>query len=437
MVEVFNKLQPISFTLIIGFIIIIVLLMASALISGSEVAFFSLSPSNINTIKRSDLKKDKIILKLIKKPEKLLATILIVNNFVNIGIVILSSFLSNSLFDFSNSPVWGFIIQIVIIAFLLLIFGEILPKILATQRPVGFAKFMALPIIILTKIFNPLNTILINSTNIVNKKFAKKKQNISLNDLSQALDLTSEDLKDDKKILKGIVKFSNIDVKEIMVSRLYVKSVDIKTDYSKLLDLIVETGFSRIPVYDSNFDNVKGVLYIKDLLSHIHKGNSFKWQSFIRHPYYIPETKKINDLLEEFQLKKIHMAIVIDEYGGTSGIITLEDVLEEIVGEINDELDDVEKVFTKVNNNTYIFEGKTLLNDFYKIFNIEDTVFNDVKGDADTLAGLILELTGEMPQAHEIIECDDFNFKVKSVDNRRIKQIIVKIKGNIKAQDDI
>ncbi len=437
MVEVFNKLQPISFILIIGLLIIIVLLIASALISGSEVAFFSLSPSNINTIKRSDLKKNKIILKLIKKPEKLLATILIVNNFINIGIVILSSFLSNSLFDFSNSPVWGFIIQIVIIAFLLLIFGEILPKILATQRPVGFAKFMAFPIIILAKIFNPLSTVLINSTNIVNKKFAKKKQNISLNDLSQALDLASEDLKDDEKILKGIVKFSNIDVKEIMVSRLYVKSVDIKTNYSKLLELIVETGFSRIPVYDSNFDNVKGVLYIKDLLPHIHKGSSFKWQSFIRHPYYIPETKKINDLLEEFQLKKIHMAIVIDEYGGTSGIITLEDVLEEIVGEINDELDDVEKIFTKINDNTYIFEGKTLLNDFYKIFNIEDTVFDDVKGDADTLAGLILELTGKMPQINEIIEYGDFNFKVKSVDNRRIKQIIVTVKGNIKAQDDI
>lgn len=432
LVVVFIKLQPISLFMIIGFITIILLLIISALISGSEVAFFSLSPTNINKLKESNQKKDSTIIQLIDKPEKLLATILIANNFVNVGIVILSSFITNSLFDFTDSPILGFIVQVVLITFLLLTFGEILPKVYATQKAMTLSKFMAFPFLILVKILNPISTLLITSTNIVNKKFANKKPNISIDDLSQALDLTANDLKDEEKILKGIVNFTNIDVKEIMVSRLYVQAVDIKTNFSKLLGIIVENGYSRIPVYENNFDNIKGVLYIKDLLPFINKGNSFSWQSYIRAPYFIPETKKINDLLEEFQHKKIHMAIVIDEYGGTSGIITLEDILEEIVGEINDELDDVEKNFAKIDDHNYIFEGKTQINDFYKILDIQENIFEDIKGDSDTLAGLILELTGKLPKKHEIVDYKNYRFKVKSADERKIKQLYVTIRDNVK-----
>ncbi|MDH3382123.1 MAG: gliding motility-associated protein GldE [Flavobacteriaceae bacterium] len=417
--------------MIVGGITIIILLILSALISGSEVAFFSLSPSNINKLKESNNKHDITIVKLIEKPEKLLATILIANNFINVGIVILSSFLTNYIFDFADSPVLGFIIQVVLITFLLLTFGEILPKVYATQRALSLSKFMAYPFAILLKIFNPISTLLISATNIVNKKFANKKPNISLNDLSEALDLTSNELKEEEKILKGIVNFTNIDVKEIMVSRLYVQSINIKTEFSKLLGIIVESGFSRIPVYENSFDNIKGVLYIKDLLPYINKGNSFSWQSFIRSPYFIPETKKINDLLEDFQLRKIHMAIVIDEYGGTSGIITLEDILEEIVGEINDELDEVEKSHTQIDENNYIFEGKTQINDFYKILDIQENIFDNIKGDADTLAGLILEITGKLPKKHEVIDHKYFKFKVKSADERKIKQIYVTTKANL------
>ncbi len=433
-VDVFIKQQPVSLFIITGLIVIVLLLLMSALISGSEVAFFSLSPTDINALKETKSKHNKKILSLIDNPEKLLATILIANNFVNVGIVILSSFITSNIFDFDNYPVTGFVIQVILITFLLLTFGEILPKVYATQKAMNLIRFMAVPVYVLVRIFNPLSTILINSTNIVNKKFGNKKPNISIDELSQALDLTSDDLKEEEKILKGIVNFTNIDVKEIMVSRLYVQAVDIKTDFNKLLSIIVETGFSRIPVYEDNFDNIKGVLYIKDLLPYINNSSSFSWQSYLRTPYFIPETKKINELLEEFQSKKIHMAIVIDEYGGTSGIITLEDILEEIVGDINDELDDVEKTYTRINKDTYIFEGKTQLNDFYKILNIEENIFDEIKGDADTLAGLILELTGKLPKKHEIIEHKNFKFKVKSADDRKIKQLFVTIKNKTEDQ---
>ena len=360
-------------------------------------------------------------------PERLLATILVVNNFINIGIIILSAFITNSIIDFSNIPTLGFIFQIIIITFLLLLFGEILPKIYATHYALQFATNMAYPLFYLEKIFKPISSILIYSTSIVNKRFARKKQNISMDDLSKAMELPSTTITEDEKILKGIVKFRNIDVKEIMKSRLDVVAIDMQTKFSKLLPQIIESGYSRIPIYSGSFDNIRGILYIKDLLPHLNKNDTFKWQSLIRLPYFVPETKKINDLLEEFQSKKIHLAMVVDEYGGTHGIITLEDILEEIVGEIADESDEDEPTYVRLDESNYLFEGKTLLNDFYKIINTSDNIFNEIKGDADTLAGLILEIKGKIPEKDDIIRYKNFSFKIDSVDFRRIKRIRVKI----------
>jgi gliding motility-associated protein GldE len=280
------------------------------------------------------------------------------------------------------------------------------------------------------KLFKPVNSILIFSTSFINNRIHAYNSHISVDELSQALELTSKtELKEDTDILKGIVKFGNKSVVEIMRSRVDVVSIDINSGFSKVMTLITETGFSRIPVFSETFDNIKGILYIKDLLPHVHKGASFRWQSIIRPPFYVPETKKIDDLLEEFQKNKVHMAIVVDEYGGTSGIVTLEDVLEEIVGEITDEFDEEEKFYTKISENKYIFDGKTLLNDFYKVIGIEESVFDDVKGEADTLAGLILELKGEIPAKNDTINCKNYVFSIEAVDNRRIKQIKVEIKN--------
>jgi len=420
-------LNPISFDIFIAFMIVLFLLISSALVSGSEVAYFSLSPAELNKLRRSKLKIDQAVIRLLGIPDKLLATILVANNFINIGIVIISAFITSKLFNFSGPAAYGFIIQVIIITCLLLFFGEILPKVYASRYAVKFSKLMAKPLDISEKIFRPINSFLIYSTSIVNKKFMQKRKNISIAELSDALELTQHDISEDKKILKGIVKFSNIYVKEIMKSRLDVVSVDITTKFKDLMSIINNSGYSRIPVYENTFDNIKGILYIKDLLPYIHKSGFFKWQSLIRPPYYIPESKKINDLLKEFQINKIHMAIVIDEYGGSSGIVTLEDILEEIVGEITDEYDYEESIYTKIDENQYIVEGKILLNDFYKILNISENVFDDIKGDADTLAGLLLELRGEIPGKDEKISYKNFVFKVISVDKRRIIKIHVTV----------
>ena len=416
-------LYPITLGILISIIITFTLLLASALISGSEVAFFSLSPKQINKLKKYKSRTAKIALKLRNKPEKLLGTILISNNFVNIAIVIFSSYITNSIIDFTYTEKWvSFAFQVVIITFLLLLFGEIIPKVYAAQFSIKFALFMAIPLNFLEKLFRPFTAVLIHSTNIVKKRFHKK-QNISINDLSNALDLTSNDLDEDKKILKGIVEFGNIDVKEIKKPRLDVVALEINSSFSMILDLIIKHQYSRIPVYSNSFDSVKGILFIKDLLPHIHKPDNFRWQTLVRPPYFVPENKKIKDLLEEFQQNKVHMAIVVDEYGGTSGIITLEDILEEIVGEINDEDDHEEISYKRISDNTYIFEAKTLLNDFYKILDVNNSIFDDIKGDADTLAGLILEIKGEIPNTNEAISYGKFNFVITEVDNRRIKKI--------------
>jgi gliding motility-associated protein GldE len=424
------QFHPFTSGMAICLLVIVFLLVLSALLSGSEVAYFSLSPAEKHKVSITSTKKALYIRRNLESPEQLLATILVANNFVNVGIVILSSYTVDSFVDFTHEPVLGFIVQVVVISFLILLFGEIIPKVYSTHHAIKFARFIAVPLYYTIKILRPVNSILIYSTSFVNNRIHAYSNHISVDELSQALELTSKtELKDDTEILKGIVKFGNKSVVEIMRSRVDVVSIDIDSNYDEVLKLITETGFSRIPVYTETFDNIKGILYIKDLLPYVSKGALFRWQSIIRPPFYVPETKKIDDLLEEFQKNKVHMAIVVDEYGGSSGIVTMEDVLEEIVGEITDESDEEEKFYTRLSENKYLFDGKTLLNDFYKVTGLEDNIFDDVKGEADTLAGLILELKGEFPEKNDTITCKNCVFAIEAVDNRRIKQIKVEIRN--------
>ncbi len=421
------QFHPLTIGIAVSIVVVLLLLLTSALISGSEVAYFSLSPTDKQKLQKKN-KTNQRVLKNLENPEKLLATILVTNNFVNIGIIILTSFITSNLVTIENSQVTEFILQVVLITFFLLLFGEIFPKVYATHFALGFAKFMSLPLQILEKVFRPVNSMLIYSTSFVNRRLQKHRKKISMDEISQALELTSDhELSDEKEILEGIVKFGNKNVEEIMKPRVDVVSIDIKSGFAEVLRVINESGYSRIPVYTDSFDNISGILYIKDILPHSHKGNSFKWQTLIRAPFHVPETKKISSLLEEFQKTKVHLAIVVDEYGGTAGIVTLEDILEEIVGDITDEFDEEENFFTKITDNKYLFDGKVLLGDFYKTIDCDDSVFDEVKGDADTLAGLILELKGEIPSLYEKIDCCCFHFTIEAVDNRRIKQIKVEI----------
>ncbi|MCB2194709.1 MAG: gliding motility-associated protein GldE [Bacteroidetes bacterium] len=397
------------------------------MLSGAETAYFSLRSDQVKEIEKQSDFRSRLIIRHLKKPRKFLATITITNGFVNICFIISMGILLNWAFDFTKLPTVGFIIQIAIIAFTLLLFGEVLPKFYAKKNSKKFVRRTAILIIIFDRIFHPLSMLMLNTTKIIGNKLANIKQNITIDDLSHALNLTTHQITEDENILKGIVKFGNIDAKEIMKSRVDIYAVEIETRFKDLLALIIESGHSRIPVYAENFDNIKGILFIKDLLPHFEKDDNFKWQSLIRPPYFVPENKKINDLLQEFQANKIHMAIVIDEYGGTSGVVTLEDILEEIVGEINDESDEDEIIYSQIDESTYVFEGKTLLNDFLKIVDIDDDYFDDIKGDADTVAGIILELTGEIPSRNKKIEYKNLTFTIESVDKRRIKQIRVKI----------
>jgi len=412
---------------ITGLAVLVILLFISALVSGSEVAFFSLRPEDIEKLKSNKSKKASLALKLYASPDKLLSTILVANNTVNIAIVLLAAFLSTRTFDFSSSPVLGFIVEAVVITFLILFFGEIIPKVFATRNQLAMVLFVAFPISFLEKFFRPISAFLIFSTSFVRNRTGFKQTNISMDDLSDALELASDDINEDEKILKGIVNFGNIDVSEIMCPRIDVTAIDIRLGFNKVKSIIIESGFSRIPVYSGSFDSVKGILYAKDILPYTGNPDNFKWQSLVRPPHFVPETKKINELLKEFQIKKIHMAVVIDEYGGTSGIITLEDVLEEIVGEITDESDEDEPLYRKIDERTYIFEGKILLNDFFKIIETEDDPFEDVRGESETLAGLVLELTGEIPQKGKEITYHNFKFRIESADKRRIKEIRLEI----------
>ena len=411
----------------ISIIVLIGLLVTSALISGAEVAFFALKPQELNKINNEKSRRAKLIKNFLSRPKKLLATILIANNFANVGVIILSTYISDSLFDFQGSELMQFLIQIVVITFLLLLFGEVLPKVYANNKAVSFAKFMSLPLSFLEKIFKPISSILISSTRIIDRKIKNNKHNLSVDDLSNALELTSDENenKDEKKILEEIVKFGNTDVKQIMRSRIDITALDYKSTYTDVLKTIEKTGFSRIPIYQDSFDLIKGILYIKDLLPYLNKGENFKWNKLIREVFFVPENKKIDDLLKEFQEKKIHLAVVVDEYGGTSGIVTLEDIIEEIVGDINDEFDDDDIIYSKLDNKNYVFEGKTTLKDFYRIINISGENFEQKKGEADSIAGFIIENTGNFPEKGQKINFENYTFSIESVNDRRITRIKV------------
>lgn len=419
-----------DFKIFIGFSIIIVLLIGSAMMSASEVAYFSFKPEDIENLKSARDKKSKTVLNLYNHPEKLLSTVVVANNTINIAIVLLAAFLSSRIFDFSSEPVLGFIINVVVITFILLFFGEVMPKVYASRNHIAIALFMAYPLTVLEKVFRPVTSLLIFSSSFVKRRTGTRRSNISMDDLSDALDLTSDDYAEDEKILKGIVNFGNTNVSAIMCSRIGVTAIDIKSGFDKIVPIIISSGFSRIPVYSGSFDTVKGILYAKDVLPYTNNPGSFKWQALLRPPYFVPETKKIIDLLKEFQTKKIHMAVVIDEYGGTSGIVTLEDILEEIVGDITDESDDIQLLFRKLDDKTYLFEARISLNDFCKVVEVEEDTFEEVRGESETLAGLILELTGEIPQKDQVIKYGDFVFRIESADRRRIKEIRVEINGN-------
>ena len=417
-----------------GIIILIVLLTISALISGSEVALFSLEPKEIKDLKLNKKRSAGLVIKLLSEPEQLLAAILVGNNFANISIVLLTAHITNSLIDFSNTPTLGFIFNTVIITSLILLFGEIIPKVYAAHYPKTLALKVSSFINVLVIITRPVNFLLINSTSFVNKRLIKYKKNLSIDEISKALQLTDHlDISDDKEILEGIVKFGSKGVNEIMRSRLDVTSIEIHSNFEKVLQLIKESGYSRIPVYAETLDDVRGILYIKDLLPFLNKSAAYKWQPLMRQPFFVPETKKIDDLLEDFQKSKVHMAIVVDEFGGTSGLVTLEDILEEIVGDIADEFDVEETLFTQISQDEYLFDGRAMLNDFCKELDLENDIFDDVRGEADTLAGLILELKGEFPMLHEKLNCKNFTFEVEEVDTRRIIKIRVKIHPTEKA----
>jgi putative hemolysin len=396
------------------------------MVSGSEVAFFSLTPTETEVLTEKESKRSKLALSLLKKPEDLLANILISNNFINVGIIILSSFITNALMDITGAPALGFIIQVVIITFLILLFGEIVPKIYSERFSVPFAMVMSFPLRFTDRIFRPLIFILTKSTSLVNKRLSSKKQNISMDDLSEALDIATGVFSEEKKMLEGIVNFSTLEASEIMKPRMDVTDVSTHISIAELKEVILNSGYSRIPVYEDTNDNVKGLLYVKDLLPHIKKAK-FKWQTLIRPPFFVPETKKINDLLQEFQQTKIHMAIVVDEYGGMKGIVTMEDILEEVVGEITDESDETEEFYEKINDSTYLFDGKTLLNDFFKVTGLEAELFDDVRGEAETLAGLVLELKGDFPKINDALDCKHISFTITDMDKRRIKQMKIQI----------
>lgn len=426
---------PISPAAIISIIVSLILLGVSAIISASEVAFFSLGSQAIDEMRSSENKAAHRVVKLLVKPQRLLATILIANNFVNVSIILLLTVFSNMILNFENAPVIGFIFQTIIITFLLLLFGEIMPKIYATQYASKVSIFTAPLLAILETLFSPFVSLLVNSTSTVNNRLAKHAHsNISMDELSQALELTSNSQDEDTDILEGIIKFGNIQVVDIMTSRVDVVDIDIKTAYKQLLEIIIRSGYSRIPVYSGSRDNIKGILYSKDLLPHIDKPATFRWQSLIRQAYYVPETKKIDDLLSEFQKNHVHLAIVIDEYGGASGLVTLEDILEEIVGDISDEYDDEEKLFVKLDNHTFIFEAKIQLNDFFKIEEIEAHDFIKISDEVETLAGLILEIKGEIPQKSERIGYGRYVFEILAVDNRRIKKVKMFIREDYKEE---
>ena len=417
--------QPITTGVLLAALLAAFLLLLSGFASGSEIAFFSLSPQDLDNLDPEKNPADKSISMLRDDSERTLATILITNNFVNVTIIMLCNYIIGSLVRF-KSEVLEFLFITVLLTFLLLLFGELMPTVYSRQAPLAFCRRVVSGIVFCRKFFWPLETILIHSGMLAEKVVQKEARPLSVDDLEQALELTDKnEIKDEKSMLQGIIRFGDETAKEVMTSRQDIVDLDVRASYTNVLKCIVENNYSRIPVYQDNTDNIRGILYIKDLLPHLSKPASFRWQSLIRPPYFVPETKKIDDLLREFQENKVHIAIVVDEFGGTSGIVTLEDILEEIVGEINDEFDEEERTYSKLNYNTYLFEGKTLLSDFCRILQIDDDEFADVEGDADTLAGLLLEIKGDFLSIHEKIDYLNYSFEVVGLEERRISRVKV------------
>ena len=416
---------------IIAAVLAAILLVFSGFASGSEIAFFSLSPQDLNEMDPEHNSTDAQVKKLRDDSERTLATILITNNFVNVTIIMLCNYIFAHIVDFGKAVWLQFLCITVLLTFLLLLFGEIMPKIFARQNPLAFCRRMVGPLMALRRFFWPLGSILLRSGILAEKVVPQDNHVLSVDDLEQALELTDKnEIKEEQSMLQGIIRFGDETVKEVMTSRQDVVDIDIKSSYADVLRCIVENNYSRIPVYQNNSDNIRGVLYIKDLLPHLSNPSAFRWQTLIRPPYFVPETKKIDDLLREFQDNKVHIAIVVDEFGGTSGIVTLEDILEEIVGEINDEYDEEEKTYTRLNRNTYVFDGKTLLSDFCRILNVNDDEFCEVEGDADTVAGLLLEIKGDFPEVHEKLSYKNYLFEILEIEERRIAKVKIIVRDS-------
>ena len=421
-----------GFTLnaIIGILILFLLLVASALISSSETAFFSLKPADLEDLESRNDNKSQLVLKLCEKPKTLLATILIGNNFVNVTITLLATYIVSEMFDMVNHPTAAFVMEVIIITSLVLIIGEITPKIIAAKRPAKIARFMARPLQVLITLFRPLSRLLVRSTSFMDKHLEKKKAEISMDDLSAAVEIATESSTplDEKNMLKGIATFTEKEVSSVMKPRIDIVAVEQSVPFREMLESVIQSGFSRIPVYEETLDKVSGILYVKDLLPYL-DAQSYEWQKLIRPAFFVPENRKINDLFQDFREKKIHIAIVVDEYGGTSGLITMEDVIEEIVGEINDEFDNVkqEQHYTKIDDSTYLFKAQTSIVDFCKVFNVSENYFEPMQGEADTLAGLVLEIEGRIPEVGFSFNIEKFHFEITEADTRHIIQIKVRV----------
>ena len=414
--------------LIIGFVGIFILLFLSAIVSGAEVALFSLSQKDIDETLQENNPRGKIISNLLDKPKKLLATLLVANNFFNIGVVILFSFIGQNIFANVSSPVFKFILEIILVTFLILLFGEVLPKVYASRNNIKFAKRVAYPIAILDTLLSPISLPMRSVTLYLHNKLGKQKNSFSINQLSQALELTDSEgtSSEEQKILEGIVSFGNTDTKQVMSPRIDIFALEISEPFSVICPKIIEKGFSRIPVYRDNIDQIEGVLFVKDLLPHI-DNDEFDWTSLVREAFFVPENKKLDNLLKDFQSLKSHLAIVVDEYGGTSGLVSLEDVIEEIVGDISDEFDDENLNFSQIDEKNFLFEGKINMKDFYRIVDVNEDIFESHKGEAETLAGFILEVLGNFPKKDQKVAFENCVFTIETVDKKRVKQIKVTI----------
>ena len=414
--------------LALGFIAILALLFCSALVSAAEVALFSLSQKDIDDTLLENPSKGKIISELLEKPKKLLATLLVANNFITIGVIILFAYLGNTIFSGISSPILKFSIEVIVITFLILLFGEVLPKVYASRNNIKFAKWIAYPVAILDKLLSPISLPMRKATIYLHNKLGRQKTNFSVDQLSQALELTDSDesSSDEQKILEGIVTFGNTDTKQVMSPRMDIFALEIDESFTTIYSKIIEKGFSRIPVYRDNIDQIEGVLFVKDLLPHLNK-EDFDWKTLLREPFFVPENKKIDNLLKDFQSMKSHLAIVVDEYGGTSGLVSLEDIIEEIVGDISDEFDVDNTNYSKIDEKNYLFEGKTNLKDFYRVIDVDEELFELKKGEAETLAGFILEILGNFPKKDQKVIFENCTFTIETVDKKRVKQIKVTI----------